>query len=199
MKAFLDNEVARQRAVAWAIAVTTNTPLTPKRYELQLLKRYQQGELTIEVVTALLDVSVYHVFYRSQTTYFPTRTQLQDLLEWSRDYNAQHHLTGLMLYSDGRFAQVIEGAEAEVRALFTRIQQDSRHQHVLTISEGPGPKRWFADWQMAFGHLVPSEFNQMLQVVERGARPCFPIQDPHLQTLLEGFGPAEPGPAQSLL
>ena len=96
MKASLDTEAARQRAVAGAIAVTASTPLAPKCYEPQLLQRYQRGELTIIAVTALLDVSIYQVFYRSQATYLPTKAQLQDLLEWSRDYNAQRHLTGLM-------------------------------------------------------------------------------------------------------
>jgi hypothetical protein len=198
MRAFLDTEVARQRVVARAIAVTTDTLLTPKRYELQLLKLYKMGELTIEAVTALLEASIYHIFYRSQATYFPTKEQLQDLLEWFRNYNAQHHLTGLILYSDGRFAQVLEGTEAEVRTLFTRIQQDLRHQHVFTISEGPGPQRWFADGQMALNQITPVEFDQMLQVVERGVPPVLPIENPQLQRLMEGFGPAGLGLAQSL-
>lgn len=184
-------EAARRRAVAFAIALTVDTPLAPKRYELLLLDRYQRGELSIEAVIRLLDASTYHIFYRSQATYFPSEGQLQQLLDWSRTYNEQHDITGLLLYSDGRFAQVIEGAEAKIHDLFDRIQQDLRHQHVVVISEGPAPYRWFADWRMAFGQVEPVELSQLLRVVETGRQPLYPLEDPHVQTLIEAFGLAD--------
>ena len=183
-----DTEAVRRRAVAFAIALTIDTPLAPKRYERHLLDRYQRGELSIEDVSGLLDASTYHVFYRSQATATPTEAHLQALLEWSRAYNAQHDITGLLLYSDGRFAQVIEGEKAQIHALFERIQQDARHQHVVTLSEGPAPHRWFADWRMAFGHLDSVELTHLLGVVETGRQPLFPLQNPHVQTLVEAFG-----------
>jgi hypothetical protein len=180
-----------QRAVAFAIALTIDTPLAPKRYELLLLDRYQRGELSIEAVIRLLDTSTYHILYRSQATNFPSEPQLQQILEWSRIYNEQQDITGLLLYSDGRFAQFIEGEEAKLHHLFDRIQQDSRHQHVVVISEGPAPYRWFADWRMAFGQIEPVELSQLLRVVETGRQPLYPLQDPHVQTLVEAFGLAD--------
>jgi len=44
------------------------------------------------------------------------------LLESSRRYNADHHITGLLLYSAGRYVQVLGGPEAAVRMLYDRIQ-----------------------------------------------------------------------------
>jgi hypothetical protein len=181
-------EAVRRRAVAAAVALTANTPLAPKRYERQLLARYQTGELTIDEVLALLEESTYHVLYRSQATQVPTEADLQTLLDWSRTYNAQQQITGLLLYSEGHFVQLFEGAEAVVRALYAQIQADPRHTQVVTVSEGPGPQRWFADWHMAFGHVAAPELHQMLQVVETQAPPLLPIADPHLQTLLHAFG-----------
>jgi hypothetical protein len=181
-------EAARRRAVAAAIALTANTPLAPKRYERQLLARFQMGELTIDEVLALLDNSPYHVLYRSRATQAPTEADLQALLEWSRTYNAQHQITGLLLYSDGQFVQLFEGPEAVVRPLFARIQADPRHTQVVTVSEGPGPQRWFADWHMAFGHVAAPELHQTLQAMESQTPPMLLIEDPHLQTLLHAFG-----------
>jgi hypothetical protein len=181
-------EAARRRAVTAAIALTANTPLAPKRYERQLLARYQTGELTIDEVLALLEESTYHVLYRSQATQAPTEADLQTLLEWSRTYNAQHQITGLLLYSDGQFVQLFEGTEAVIRDLYMRIQQDPRHTQVVTVSEGPGPQRWFADWNMAFGYVAAPELHQTLRVVETQAPPLVPVEDPHLQTLLHAFG-----------
>jgi hypothetical protein len=185
-------EAERQRAVALAVALTANTPLAPKRYERQLLARYQTGELTIDEVLVRLEQSTYHVLYRSRATSAPTEATLQALLEWSRTYNAQHQLTGLLLYSDGQFVQLVEGSEEEVRALYARIQQDVRHTQVVTLSDGPGPQRWFADWHMAFGYVDAPDLHQVLGAVETFTPPLAPLQDPHLQTLLHAFGLPDP-------
>lgn len=181
-------EVVRRRAVAAAIALTVNTPLAPKRYERQLLDRYQVGELSIDQVLDLLETSVYHVFYRSQARPGFSQADLDALLDWSRRYNAEHGLTGLLLYSDERFVQVLEGSETAVRTLFTRIQQDTRHTQVVTLSEGPGPQRWFAEWNMALGHVETLELNHVLGTMEAQTPVLLPITDPHLQTLLHAFG-----------
>lgn len=180
-------EDRRRRAVAAAVGLTANTPLAPKRYERQLLAQYQTGILTIDEVIDLLDNSPYHVLYRSRATHVPTEADLQALLEWSRTYNAQRQITGLLLYSDGWFVQLLEGSEAAVQALYTRIQADSRHTQVVSLSDGPSPQRWFADWHMAFSQLDALELQQLLRVVETQNPPLSPIMDPHLQTLLHAF------------
>ena len=185
-------EAKRRRAVAFAVALTANTPVAPKRYERQLLARYQTGELTIDDVLALLDKSTYHVLYRSRATHAPTESDSQALLEWSRTYNAAHDITGLLLYSDGQFLQLVEGPEAVVRSLFARIRADARHTQVVTLSDGPAPQRWFADWHMAFGHVEAPDLHQVLGAVATQALPQAPIEDPHLQTLLHAFGQPDP-------
>lgn len=185
-------EDVRRRAVTAAVALTANTPLAPKRYERQLLARYQAGELTIDEVLARLAQSIYHVLYRSRAISTPTEADLQALLQWSRTYNAHHQITGLLLYSHERYVQLIEGPEEVVRALYARIQQDARHTQVVTLSDGPGPQRWFADWHMAFGQVDTPEMHQVLGGVEARKLPLVPINDPHLQTLLHAFGLPDP-------
>jgi hypothetical protein len=185
-------EAERRRAVAFAVAFTADTPLAPKRYEQQLLARYQTGELTIDDVLVLLNKSTYHVLYRSRATHAPTETDLQTLLEQSRTYNAQQQITGLLLYSDGQFLQLVEGPEAVVRSLYAQIRADPRHTQLVTLSDGPAPQRWFADWHMAFGHVDASDLREVLGAVETQALPQVPIEDPRLQTLLHAFGQPAP-------
>ena len=185
-------EATRRRAVAAAVGLTANTPLAPKRYERQLLARYQTGELTIDDVLALLEQSTYHVLYRSRATQAPTETDLQALLEQSRTYNTHQQITGLLLYSDGQYVQLVEGSEAVVRSLYARIRVDPRHTQVVTLSDGPGPQRWFADWHMAFGHVEAPDLYQVLGAVETHTPAQMPIADPHLQTLLYAFGQPTP-------
>jgi hypothetical protein len=181
-------EEQRRKAVAVAIALTANTPLAPQRYERELLTRYQAGELTLAEVEALLAASVYHVAYRSHTGQFPTQDLLHDLLERSQAYNAAHGLTGVLLYSAGQFVQVLEGGEEEVRAVYARIQRDLRHTDMLTLSEGPGPNRRFADWRMAFVAVTPAELDAALGAVVQQRPPHLLVEDPHLRALLDLVG-----------
>ncbi|UYZ63641.1 BLUF domain-containing protein [Hymenobacter weizhouensis] len=179
----------RRRAVAWAVALTTGTPLAPQRYERHLLALYQEGTLTIEEVVDLLNLSVFQVLYHSRAVGPASIAQLEALLEWSRGFNAEHQITGLLLYSEGRYVQALEGAEVDVRALFGRIQRDTRHEQVVTIYEGPGPQRRFADWRMGFGQVAAPAVDQVLgalQASEPG--PVLAVEDPHLQSLVEAFG-----------
>jgi hypothetical protein len=71
-------EALRRRAVAMAVGLTANTPMAPKRYERQLLARYQTGELTIDEVLDRLARSTYHVFYHSRATQAATEADLQE-------------------------------------------------------------------------------------------------------------------------
>jgi hypothetical protein len=77
---------------------------------------------------------------------------LRALLERLRAHNAARDLTGLLLCSDDRFVQVLEGPEAAVCALYARIRRDPRHRDVATLREGLGPRR-FAGWAMGFGYV----------------------------------------------
>lgn len=85
--------------------------------------------------------------------------------------------------------QVLEGPEADVRALYARIQHDPRHAQVVTVSEGPGPQRRFAEWRMGFGHLATAAVDQVLDTVQT-QKPVHgrTVDDPHLQALVEAFG-----------
>ncbi|MGI4741607.1 MAG: BLUF domain-containing protein [Janthinobacterium lividum] len=134
-------EAARRHIVAAAVAFTAGTPLAPKCYERQFLAYYQAGILTIDEVMDLLDNSIYHVLYSSRATSALTEDDLQALLGGSRTHNAQQQITGLLLYSDGRFVQLLEGPEAVIKALYARIQQDPHHTQVVTLGDGPGSQR----------------------------------------------------------
>jgi len=59
-------------------------------------------------------------------------------------------VTGGLLFSEGCFAQVLEGPQDAVEAAFERIQCDARHCEVVVLQSGPITKRDFPDWSMAF-------------------------------------------------
>jgi len=186
------NEAQRRRAVAWAIALAADTPLKPEQYECDLLESYAQGKLTLDQVLEKLDNRVQHVLYKSQATTLLTPSQLTDLLQESRAWNEQHHITGLLCYcTSGHFVQVLEGSAQDVHALFARIQRDPRHQQVIALSDRSTDTRWFPDWQMAFSELASSDFFWLISYLEAHGHnlvtPQIPIRDKLLLKLLKEF------------
>ena len=62
-------------------------------------------------------------------------------------------MTGLLLYREGSFYQVLEGSESAVKATFQDIEGDPRHKEVRILFDGETDTREFADWQMGFLNL----------------------------------------------
>ena len=79
--------------------------------------------------------------------------ELVDLLSKSRTYNTEVGITGMLLYKDGNFMQVIEGEEEAVLTLYAKIQRDTRHKGLLILLQGPLAERQFPDWSMGFTDL----------------------------------------------
>jgi len=74
---------------------------------------------------------------------------LADILRVARTNNAALHVTGALVLYDDWFAQVLEGPEAAVRALFAKIKADARHDRIELDQSQPVPARLFAHWAMA--------------------------------------------------
>ncbi|WP_101068218.1 BLUF domain-containing protein [Roseovarius salinarum] len=74
-----------------------------------------------------------------------------DILRRSRRNNAAAGLTGLLVFHQGRFFQVLEGPRPAVLACYGRISGDPRHGKMRLLDEGPAQQRAFGDWQMGYG------------------------------------------------
>jgi hypothetical protein len=85
------------------------------------------------------------------------RLDLRELLSKSRDNNAKLGITGMLLFKDGNFLQVLEGEREKVRALYQKIGEDPRHSNLATLFEGASDHRDFPDWSMGFQDLSAPE------------------------------------------
>ena len=75
------------------------------------------------------------------------------LLEQSRENNARLGITGMLLYKDGNFMQVLEGPDDVVRQLVKTIAADDRHHGIIQLLEWQIEQRQFPDWTMGFKDL----------------------------------------------
>lgn len=92
------------------------------------------------------------LIYVSIATHPFTETELIELLEKSRENNAAVGVTGMLLYKDGKFMQMLEGDEAEITRVFEKISRDPRHRDVITLLRGED-ERSFSEWLMGFSNL----------------------------------------------
>jgi Sensors of blue-light using FAD len=88
--------------------------------------------------------------------------QLLELLNTSRERNRRDDITGLLLYSNGRFIQCIEGPEAALRNLYSDISVDSRHKNVTLLVDESISGRDFGSWNMGYVPLGGKAFDSLL-------------------------------------
>ena len=100
--------------------------------------------------------------YVSSATQLFSEEDLKALLAQSRDKNKRLGLTGLLLYKDGNFMQVLEGAEDAVLQIYATIQGDPRHHGILELTRQQIQEREFASWSMGFKNLKDVNLNEPL-------------------------------------
>lgn len=90
------------------------------------------------------------LIYLSSATRQFSKQNLRDLLAHCRDRNEPKDVTGLLLYRDGSFLQVIEGPESAVDTLYHEIKIDNRHGNVIRVIKEDITERYFKSWSMGF-------------------------------------------------
>ena len=81
---------------------------------------------------------------------------MDEILAVSRRNNTAVGVTGALMFNAGCFAQVLEGPQEAVEAVFERIQQDERHGDVMLLAFGPAEGRAFESWSMGYVGASPS-------------------------------------------
>ena len=93
---------------------------------------------------------LHRLVYLSSLTGSPDRLDLDGLFRAARTKNSAEDITGLLLYHDGNFFQVLEGPRENVLACYDRIQADRRHTGCVTLLSEEIGSRMFSEWQMAY-------------------------------------------------
>ncbi|UPL50347.1 BLUF domain-containing protein [Hymenobacter sublimis] len=127
---------------------------------------------------------MHHIVYQSSAVGLPTTAELKFLLRQSRANNQRLHITGLLLYSNGSFLQVLEGEAPAVRQIYATIQADYRHTRVHTLADGPITARVFTDWSMGFQTLSSEDYLRLTGYINP-FRSTF--LDAHLPDIDEGM------------
>jgi hypothetical protein len=93
---------------------------------------------------------MYQVVYSSAAVEPFSEAQLTELLARARRSNARLGVTGMLLYHEGSFLQVVEGDGDVPEALFQSISKDKRHHRIVPLLRRQVEGRHFEKWTMGF-------------------------------------------------
>ena len=134
---------------------------------------------------------MHHLIYLSWATSPLSDQELQDLLLTARRRNAELDVTGILLYGNGCFMQVLEGERATVHHLYEHIKRDARHRNVTAYADKAIAQRAFGEWAMAFHHATPQQLTELTGYLEptdlRLDATRLSLTDLHLLDLLRSF------------
>ena len=87
--------------------------------------------------------------------------------------NQKYNITGLLIYKNGQFAQVIEGDSNSIDRIWNKIQLDTRHKDIQLLSKEPIAYRSFTKWSMLFpeSEKVVEYFPDMVEAVKNVEMP----------------------------
>ena len=106
-------------------------------------------------------MSLYTIVYVSIATQEMSAEDLKKIFKAGRANNEKAGITGMLLYRDGFFLQVIEGEEAQVDALYKKVIEDSRHTNHLLIYKRPIEKRAFSEHLLSASDVDASVFKDV--------------------------------------
>jgi hypothetical protein len=102
-------------------------------------------------------MSLVHVIYVSTATNEVSAVDLAELLDVSKRNNQKIGITGMLLYRQGRFMQVLEGESQLVDNVMARIKADARHTSVTILERHVILTRDFANWSMGFRNISDAD------------------------------------------
>ncbi len=88
--------------------------------------------------------------YASRATGPMEEADLDELLRRARAKNQTLGVTGVLLYHEGSFLQVLEGPRRIVARLLAQIDEDPRHDRIRLLRHQEIAVRRFETWAMGF-------------------------------------------------
>lgn len=111
---------------------------------------------------------MHKLLYVSSTKRDFPQDDLKAILKSARDNNASLGVTGLLLYIDGGFLQVLEGERDTLHKLYSEIAADPRHWDANLLLDEDAPRN-FGDWCMGFKNLDGESGEAGLVGITQGA------------------------------
>lgn len=140
--------------------------------------------------------------YISQISRELSVQEIQNISEVSIRNNQRDDITGVLLYLNGIFFQIIEGKEDKIESLYKKILVDDRHNNILCLkAEYDVTERMFPNWAMKTINLeqnlelLVQPIKSLLQTVTESHRVLEKYTQPSIIKLInQGMNPLKNEP-----
>jgi Sensors of blue-light using FAD len=93
--------------------------------------------------------ALYNLVYCSRATAGVGDADVERIIATARRCNAEHGITGMLVFGSGIFFQWLEGPRDNVTALMSLLRGDRRHDNIILLSQTEEVReRLFPDWDM---------------------------------------------------
>lgn len=105
---------------------------------------------------------MYQLIYASQSVHYFAKPEINTLVNHANERNRALGITGILIYLDGEFIQLLEGEKDKVHFLMAMIEKDSRHHSINILKQHEIEKRQFKQWNMASQFMTKSLMSYIL-------------------------------------
>jgi hypothetical protein len=107
-----------------------------------------------------VDSGLWQMVYASAASSEFAPSDLDEVLRVARERNALIGVTGMLLYVESSFLQILEGDINRLDLLFDRIKDDPRHTQILLLLRAPIDQRSFTSWTMGYSQVTFGEIQE---------------------------------------
>ncbi|MCM8533246.1 MAG: BLUF domain-containing protein [Lentisphaeraceae bacterium] len=93
-------------------------------------------------------MSNFQLIYASKSVTNFDFKSIKELSTKAAANNKSLDVTGLLIYGEGKYIQILEGSQEEVNRLFLKISTDKRHADIVLLNYCKAIGRQFPQWNM---------------------------------------------------
>ncbi|RYE24854.1 MAG: BLUF domain-containing protein [Sphingobacteriaceae bacterium] len=116
-----------------------------------------------------------YIIYTSTASIYFRVDRLEAMLCGFRKSNLKHGITGMLIYSEGTFMQILEGKSETIDRLLKNIIKDKIHHSLMIWENKPLSVRLFADWSMSFKSVSNGQFGEMIGLAGKPSKTVMPL------------------------
>lgn len=102
---------------------------------------------------------IFHLVYKSSAREDLDRYDVSRIINKSQSNNSKSGVTGLLLYRQNTFIQLLEGDEQAVKETYNKILKDSRHSDVKILIESKSSIRIAPQWSMNYVESISEDIS----------------------------------------
>lgn len=96
-----------------------------------------------------------------------TTEEIDKILASCKQNNPDLGITGILLYSQDKFIQLVEGESSIVMKLYDKIKKDDRHKDCVMISLAPIKEKSFPSWHMGSKQIKQDKIDYNTEITTK--------------------------------